>query len=530
MSFEGGYQSDAVQSSSSVQGGAIFITDIEPQESSENVATKVFSSDGLVLQSCSSSTDLIKVSILAITGYSTFKPIVMVENQLVSLLQDEDQNVWNGTVDVNLNGKSFVDAIHSDGAFHRCMISSEENPVVNSAFLKDGYPSGQTELKENDTFALQVEGSEPFTKIEVDNYGAAKAANYSVTEGTSATVSITIADKGILAIVAGVRLRIVNANGTKSDWFTTESQGNVDGVNTVTLNNIKPIISIQEINYPENQFALKNDEIATINHSITNFDGVSYSSNNAQLNITEPNSFVSSKEVSRKAGDYNVSSSNLTITATRVANGATDSANIIVKIAHIAAEISFQGNDKRLVSGGNNGTETQSHPLSIQADQKLIGVPQIAVEEGILQGQVQQIGDSLNFQQTISIHDNDQKGIHEAQLIQAVNLAGIISNSFSGNAEYEIGGFVERLLTFQEFSNESALGTSVIDVLKIVAKDKDQIPMTYAPNLENNRLTFTITEPSNIVNPKGTIFHWNDEQAVNNNSTGLATILIEELP
>ena len=38
MSFEGGYQSDIALTNSNAFGGAIFITNIEPQESSENVA------------------------------------------------------------------------------------------------------------------------------------------------------------------------------------------------------------------------------------------------------------------------------------------------------------------------------------------------------------------------------------------------------------------------------------------------------------------------------------------------------------
>ena len=528
MSFEGGYQSD--RAAPTKQGGAVFITDIEPQEDSENVASKAFSSGGLVLQSCSSSTDLIKVSILAITGFSTFKPIVTVENEIVSLVQDEDQNVWTGTIAIDLQGKTIVEAIHNDGAFHRCMIVNEQNPVVTDAFLSGGYPAGQTELKEDDSFSLQVEGSEAFTAIEVAEYGAAKAAQYPVAEAVSATINITIADKGNTPTAKGVRLRIVNANGTKSDWYSTELHGNTDGVNTVILNNTKPIINIQEIVYPENQLALKNDEGATVNHSISNYDSVLYASENAELNIAEPNSFAASKAVSRISGDYNVNQSNLIITASRAANGASTTKSVVIKIAHLAASISFEGNEKRLVSGGNNNTEAQSHLLSIKADQILIGLPQISVEEGLLQGQMQQVGNSNDYQQSILIHDNDEKGIQLAQLNQAVNLAGIVTSSFNNPSQYEIGGFVQRLLTFQEFSNETPIGTAVSEVSKIIAKDKDERLMTYAPNLENSSLTFTITQPANTLNPKGNIFHWNDEQAVNNNSTGLATVLIEELP
>ncbi|MEQ8624483.1 MAG: hypothetical protein RJQ00_06495 [Vicingaceae bacterium] len=530
MSFEGGYQSDVVQSSNMAQGGAIFITNIEAQEATENVASKVFTSDGLVLQSCSSSTDLITVSVLAITGFSTFKPIVMIESQLVTMIQDEDQNVWTGTIDLDLNGKSFVEAVHNDGAFHRCMITTEANPVVTNAFLAGDYPNGQTELKENDAFSLQVEGSEQFVKVEVDNYGAAKGKSYSMAASTSASIDLIIANKGNSSTSLGVKLRIENSNGTKSDWFITDSGGAIDGLNTVVLNNTKPSISIQELLYPENQFALKNEEKAIVKHEISNYDSVSYSSENGQLNISEPNLFSSTKEVRRNAGEYNISIHNLKITANRSANGSSIEANMVVQIANKPAILSFNGNERRLVSGGNNGTAVQRHQLSIQSDQKMIGVPQLSVEQGTLEKAATQLGDSNNYEQTIVIHDNDLKGIHQAQLIKATNLAGIETTAFEQNARYTLGGFVRRILSFQEFSNEAALGTQISDAQKLVAQDKDERLMTYVPSFQNIELAYTIVEPSNIPNPLGNIFHWNDEQAVNNNSTGLATVAIEELP
>lgn len=530
MSFEGGYQSDASTTQTLTKGGAVFITDIEAQEETENVASKLFTSDGLVLQSCSSSTDLIRVSVLAITGFSAFKPVVMVENQLVNLIQDEDQNVWKGTIDIDLNQKTFIEAVHNDGAFHRCMLISESKPIVSNAFLKGGYPENQTELKENDSFALQVEGSEAFTKVEIDNYGSAKGQIYTVSEGITTSINLTIANKGNLATIHGVRLRIENGNGTKSDWFETTINGLNDGVHTVILNNLKPSIVLQEIIYPENQSALKNTEQAIVKHEISNFDSVLYSSPNGQLTINEENQYLSSKVVSRIEGSYNETVHNLQIVAKRTANGATESANLVVKIAHEPVIISFEGNEKRLVSGGNNETNIQVHQLFLQANQGLISVPQLSVEHGTLIGVATQVQNSYNYEQSIRIHDTDQKGTHRILMTKAVNLAGIETNSFVEIEQYTIGGFVQRTLTFQEFSNEVFIGTQVSDVLKLSVTDKDGIIMNYTPNLENSRLSFSITQPTDIVNPIGNIFHWNDEQAVNNNSTGLATVSIEELP
>ena len=156
--------------------------------------------------------------------------------------------------------------------------------------------------------------------------------------------------------------------------------------------------------------------------------------------------------------------------------------------------------------------------------------PTLSIPEGAIENEAIFNLENNEYELAVLIHDNDEKGIHTAQLIQAKNLAGLVSNVFNGEAIYEIGGFVKRTLIFQEFSTETAIGTDVSNTGKLIATDKDEIPMNHVSNLENNTLSYTITNPTNQVNPKGNIFHWNDEQAVNNNSTGLATVSIEELP
>ena len=530
MSFEGGYQSDVGLIKSNAIGGAIFITNVEPQSTSENVATKVFSSDGKVLQSCSSSTDLVKVTVLAITGFSTFKPVVMVENLVVALIQDEDQNVWTGTIDINLNGKTFIEAIHNDGAFHRCMISSEQNPVIISAFFSGGYPEQQTELKEYDVFNLTVEASLPFTTIEIADYGAAKSQLETVALDTNSTIQISVANRGSVANSYGLKVRVISENGTKSNWFLTEENGSVDGVHLLALNNLSPTILINEIVYPESQGALKNNESVQLKNILSDYDEVVYLSENEELNILESTIYSPTKTITRIGGSYNVAVPNLTIQAKRIANGSITVLREIVRIANVAPSITFIEPEMRFVSGGNANTPAQSHFLRITSDQKLLSTPTLLIPEGILENEVKFNSETHQYEQSILIHDNDEKETFSAQLIKATNLAGLVSNAFKNEARYVIGGFVKRTLQIQAFNNETGLGTSVVNTQKLSVTDKDEIRMNYAASIENNQLSYTITNPPNQVNPKGNIFHWNDEQAVNNNSTGLATISIEELP
>ncbi len=510
--------------------GAVFITNIEAQNAADNVSAKVYSDGGFTLNSCLSTSDLIKVSVLAITGYSSFKPIVTVQGDVVSLIQNEDQTVWQGSIDIDLNGSSTVVARHIDGAFDQCNILIEAIPLIENASFSGDYPNGQSELKEGDSFNLQLSSLSPFTTIEVADYAASKGIVETFEATLSKLISIPIADRGNFRQALGIRLRIANENGTQSTWLETASLGSNDKEHLLFLNNQKPQIEINQIEYPSGQEALKDNEEAIVIHSISQYDEVSYQSPSGEISITEANSFESQKSVQRIAGDYNIDVPNLLITATKQSNGATASKNITIKIANRAAELIFRSPNHRLISGGNQGTDAQIHELIIEADQQLLELPSINIPSGTLEGDILQNSAESSFTQTVSIHDDDSKGIHQASLIRAKNLAGIPTDQFSGNANYEIGGFVRRELSFAAFSKETAIGTSVVDFNKLIALDKDQIQMQKFSGLEDHILGFSITGPSQSFNPNGNLLFWNDVQAVNNNSTGLTTISLEESP
>lgn len=527
MSFSGGYQSTVIGGSG--RGGAVFITDVEPQNVADNVGGKVFSSDGNVLEQCVTSTQFVRIHILAITGFSNFRPTVLVAGSMVNLIQDEDQNVWTGTIDLDLQGKIVITASHEDGANHSISIVSDTLPVIQAANFVGNYPIGQSELKEDDLFSFEVNSAINFVSIEFDDFGAAKPQVFDFAATTSETVSIQIANRGTIPEKLGVRVRIKNTNETFSEWFYSGSLGELDGVNKVTLNNSQPEIVLNTLNYPENQEALKNNETATIEHTISDFDTVAYSSG-GQIQINDSATYQQNKPVQRLAGSYNVSLPNLSITATRAANAASVQLDIIVQIAHIAPDISLVAPIGRLISGGNAGTEIEAHLVRIGSSQKLIELPEIAAPMGQLVGSIGATANPLEFEQTIEIHDNVPKGIYQMQLISAKNLAGLTVSDFSNSANYEIGGFSKRIIPIEAFANEALIGTPVVDISKLIIQDKDQIPMTYVNSLEEGLLQYTITKPSNVLNPEGDIFHWNDSQAINNNTTGLATISMEEPP
>jgi hypothetical protein len=509
--------------------GAIFITNIEPQDSQDNVGGKVFSSDGIVLDSATMNTDLIRVHVLAGLGHTNYKPEIMVEGEAVVLSQNEDQSIWEGFVDIDREGSETITATHEDGATHIVNITTDVAPEVQTALFDNGYPNAQTELKEDDTFQLNVVTDLPMTRIEVQDFGAGKPQTFDFAATTNATINVAIADRGKTPQSFGARIRTMNANGSYGTPFDTDSVGSDNGVHVLILNNLYPVGLIDAIQYPVGQVAIKDSESAGVDLSASNYDSLIYESENGELQFTDPTVFEAYKQAARISGDYNVSEDNVQITMTRAANGASLMVQEVVAIAHVAPQITIAEPATRLKSGGNQSTQAQNHQIRLTSNQKLLEAPTISAPHGTLLNSMSDTGDSLVYTQDLRVHDDDEKGVFSFGLTLATNLAGKPVAVFDGEANYELGGFVVRTLTVSAFQNELDMEVRVSNISKVIARDKDLALLTYYNDFTDNDKAYTITNPSSVLNINGDLFHWNDSQAVNNNTTGLATIQIEEV-
>ena len=509
--------------------GAVFITDVQPQDPLNNVGQKVFSSDGNVLDSALTNTDLITVSILAALGHSNYKPAITVMGQNVVLAQNEDQSIWQGSIDIDLNGAIKLTAEHEDGAIHEIDLIADQGAEITLANFSGNYPIGQTELKENDTFLVEVNTDSAMVRIEVLPYGAAKAQVFNFAETTSTIIELTIADQGDTANLLGIKLRAMNANGSFGAEYATEDFGSNDAIHLVNLNNLYPAGIIDAIEYPAGQVAIKDNEQALVDLEASGYDTIVYDSQNGELQITNPTVFQAFKEVNRIGGDYNVDNENIRITLTRNSNGAVTVVEGIVQIADVDPIISVNEPATRLQSGGNNGTQAQNHEITLQSNQELLEIPIITVPHATLQNSMQDSGNKKLWTQDLRVHDTDQKGVFTFGLTEAKNLAGKTVNALTGDAAYELGGFVSRTIQVPAFQNELDLEVNVADTSKVVARDKDSIALTYKNNLVDELKSYSITGPTQTLNVKGNLFFWADQQAVNNNTTGLASITIEEV-
>ena len=347
-------------------------------------------------------------------------------------------------------------------------IEVDELPVIELAKFTGGYPGQQTELKENDTFDFEIQADSEFDRIEFSDYGAYKSQTFNITAAVNTTINnVVIANRGNTTIDVGAQVRIRKPSGVWSEWYLTENQGAVDGEHLVKLNNRHPEIIIQGVNYPVGQQALKNTEEATVDHTINYFDTVQYTSPNTQLAITDSEVFQNPKTVVRQAGDYNINTNNFHITANRAANDATSTGSTVVKIAHVACTINVYTPANRLRSGGNDGTNAQNHTITIQANQQLLQAPTLIAPEGTWQGGGF-TGSGSNWTRSLQVHDNMTKGTYSWGTLSAINLAGVETTTIeAGYTQYEIGGFVSRVIELEAFDNEAQMNVAAIDYSKV---------------------------------------------------------------
>lgn len=437
--------------------GGVFITNIVPTGAG-NVGGKTYSSDGTVLDSCLSDTELLTVSVLALTGHTNWKPVVTVNGEPVTLSASADKPVFTGSVAIDLDGATEITALHEDGASHICEITMESAPSVLTAAFTGGYPGSQTELKAGDTYTISGTTDTDVVVLEIEDSGACTHQAF-VVSGTAFSVTAVIANRGTTAQALAARVRVQKATGSWSDWFTT--------TNTVTLNNLYPSVSFGTVTYPSGQGAIKGPETATIASSASNFDSIAYTSPTSELGIVNSATYEGSKTVQRISGSYNISTANIRVTATRAANNASSTATGVVKIANSAATVAISVPASRLRSGGNNGTVAQNHTITLTSSQALYSAPTLNAPEGTWQG-TGFSGSGTTWTRTLQVHDDNAKGIFTFNSVSAVNLAGVTTTTINSGASYTIGGFVFRVLTVAAYPNrEAGIGTDVVNTAKL---------------------------------------------------------------
>lgn len=519
----------------------------------EDITVPGGSTSGQVYQDPPGNTVLDEVTVSALTFNVDVKasyPLVNVAGVDETLSRDPGGGFYSGTVSVTVAGAGDITALVKDpdggnGATDITTINVELPPAITQLNFTGPYPTGpgglQTELKEDDSFDIEVAADKQFDLIEIQDFGASKFISIPVgaTVGPI-TVQIQAADRGDAAqlLSAQVRVRDASTGAFSSVEDTNSGGGGVDGTDVVNLNNLRPTGTIGIINYPGGQQAIKNVEQATVNHTANDFNSVQYTDpTGTQIIIANDTTFEAAKQVTcQNPGIFNNSTNNFRYVLTRNANGSQLTVNGVVVVADIAPTIDVTIPATRLRSGGNNGTSPQDHTVTITSNQPLLNAPTLDVDSGGNRGTFQGggfTGGPSVWTRQIRVDETvpDEKGTFTFENLVATGLAGIDQNTINSGASYTLGGFVQRDLTFAAFATTTSIGTSVEDFSKLTAniftatnQPALKQPIGTPPPVING---YTINATG--VNPTDLI--WLDTAAAGANSGGTAQITdVEETP
>lgn len=509
--------------------GFIIIADASPSGGG-TVTDKVFQNPGddTVLRSFTSSDGLVDVLVRA--SY----PEVAVGSFSSTLAPAADSGHYEGTVSVTLAVDGELTATVTtpdgeDGATASVDVTLDLPPIISSAEFVGGYPGAQTELKQGDSFDLTVIADKDFDEVVLEDFGVSAGESIATATGQSATVTITIADRGDVLQQLPARVRVRDAvTGALSTAYDTDVAGSVDGLNVLSLNDLRPTVAWSTLTYPASQSAIKSSEQATVGVSLADFDAVVFDSNGSgELSVNNPTLAEATKTVTRIGGTYNVLTPNLRAQATRDANASTTTDTVVVAIANVAAQITVSPPAARLVSGGADGTSPVDHAITLSSDQQLSSV---ALDEELGGGTFlgSWVGGPVFFSRDLRVDDADTKGTYTWRNLLATNRSGIQTTTVTSGASYTLGGFVARTLTFAAFSQSTTIGTPVVDYAKLTAgiftaTNQPAVKRPTQGDTSDVANGYTITTPTSLF--------WNDVAAAGSNSSGTAAIAdLEETP
>lgn len=508
---------DAAPTASGIVGNRLFVPGTVP-------ANKV-------IYEATTDTDNVTVQLFAEGGSAFYSPTVTVTTVppqvggpiTASLVEDPaDKRSYSATAALTgITVDTVVTAFSSTGAVATMtLVRALAGPSLTSLLIGP-LPGSQTAAKQGDVITVTGLVENTATYAEILAAGASGSVSALTVGGPDSggpgyrtlSGSFTV---GNLTGVQSIQARARNSLGTYGSNFSS--------TNSITLDQVYPVIGARTISYPGVQLALKSTETATVSATITNADTYSYTATN--LSVLQPTTYTVAKSVTRTGGTYSYGVNNYTITATRSANNATAVASAAVAIAAVAptAVISIVGNPTRLRSSPTG----LDYTITITADQRLLSAPMLTASSGTWQG-AGWSGSGTTWTRVLRISDSDPKGAQTFSGLSMTGLAGIIGTVITAGSAYNVGGFPLRTITFPAFAQFAPIGTTVADFSKVSASYTGASTLTRYSDTAQHFQGFTITDGSGNFDPNGGYLFISDAAFAGSNTTGTLQLDIEEV-
>lgn len=436
--------------------GNIFITDIEPINMSKSVikTMNTYPNDRSVL-SVLSDDNSYKIIVEWDRGEDICGQPKINEKNIIGIT-----NTAGGTYSgyVILNSTDIIDnkiTATLNTNTYTIAFSIITPPSISSITFGD-LPNSQTELKEGDLIDVTIVADKPIDTVEFQDTGAFQYQSLSVTSDTTVIVSGVISNRGdILQSLTGS----IRVKSTEGSW-----SGITESVATLPLNNIKPSIVINGIDYPIGQQAIKDTESATINYSLTNTDTNTPNiiGDDLSLGIQTDISLIVTRLITGTTTYNDGLTNNISFELVRNANGASINYPIGIAIATIAPILVSQSLVTYNIMSGNGAIINN---LTFSQKVKVKSISSLDTNKGTLTTGVTTVYNTL-YDLGISSQDSDihSNNINTTNLV-ITGMSGLDSSIIPIN--YYIRGFANKVLNYIYPSLSEDIGVNVVDINKL---------------------------------------------------------------
>jgi len=199
--------------------GGIFITNVTAVTNGKNcsVTYKDAPNNGCVDSVLTDDTSL-NVTIEWDRTEDAYCGIPTVNSTTVSSYSNKTGGTYTATVTIDISSAESI-ICENNGVVFSVPVTKETPPVIQSVTFGN-YPINQTSVKENDTMEITITADKSFNQVIVYNFELAKSKIQNVTEGTSATISISCANRGLTTATSQkVRIMVVSPTGSSSGFI-----------------------------------------------------------------------------------------------------------------------------------------------------------------------------------------------------------------------------------------------------------------------------------------------------------------------
>lgn len=502
--------------------GLVVITDVNPLDG-KYVGEKFYKSgtvpSNIILNSITTNSLKVKVSVIIIAGFDTYTPTATVNGVTVTnIVESSTKRYYYGDAEIDLDPEELeITAALVNGVSTSISIirKSDLGPVISEIYFGT-YPGNQTELKEGDQVEIHCICSPDTDLVEILESSAIESARLEVSEINSGGVGLRRASGFVTVKSANglyeVQARGINASSIPGELQTSQSE--------LRLNQTFPTAELFKIQYAGEWNAANQYDKINLVVEASNYDVIVYAS--PALHIDSPRIYRREKEAT-VIGEF---SNTVSLTLVRTANNAILQASIplVVASADLSAVVTVTTDTPGILTKSSEGT---TYKVRLKPNQPLGRPPSVTFN---VDSSVTWTYNSTTeeYEGNIDLYESQQSATLELADATIVSTTNLSSSDVRLDRVYSIVAESTGKLYISAGSSDPVIVPFTIN------EDYEVLlfgsyPMKLRQSLDDLSFGYCIVDDDNNPVESGQKLVITDSAMLKANTTGLLTITIKYL-